>query len=87
MLWRNQRLKMAPVRGHFPLVIPVMMTPDDYRSVAIVSVPVAMEPTIMSVELGARAAIVITIIVPVASDPETETLCARDCRRGNCDGR
>jgi hypothetical protein len=43
----------------------------------------------MSVELGARAAIVSTvaIVIPVASDPEAKTLCARDCRRCNRDGR
>jgi hypothetical protein len=88
--WRGtgEVKKMAPVtRGHFPLVIPVMMTPYDYRSVAIVSVPVAMDPAITPVKLGARAAIFITIIVSVASNPETETLCVCDCRRCNRDGR
>jgi hypothetical protein len=78
--------KWPRLRGHFPLVIPVMMTPNDYPSVAIMPVPVAMEPTIMSVELGARAAIVITVF-SVASDAEAKTLCTRNCRRCNRDGR
>jgi hypothetical protein len=48
-----------------------------------------MQPAIMFVELRARAAIVITvpIITSVASDTEAKTLSARDCRRGNRDGR
>jgi len=82
---------MAPVKGHFHslLVVPVTVTLNDYRPVAIMSVPAAMQPAVMFVELGAGAAIVITvaIIIPVAPDPEAETLCARHCRRCNRDGR
>src|SRR6266403_5504033 len=84
--WRVTK-KMAPVRGHFPLVVPAMMTPYDYRSVAIAIVPAAMVSTLMPVERGARAAIFITIIVPVASESETEALGARYCGRCNRDGR
>jgi hypothetical protein len=40
-----------------------------------------MEPTVMPIELGARAAIVITIIVSVASDAEAKTLSTRHRRR------
>jgi hypothetical protein len=67
----------------------MVVTPNDYRSVATMPVPVAIEPTITSVELGARTAIVSTvaIVIPVASDAEAETLCAGDCRRCNRDGR
>src|SRR5260370_34601631 len=51
--------KWPRLRGHFPsVVIPIMvMTPDDYHSVAIVVVPATMPPAIMSVELSTRAAI------------------------------
>jgi hypothetical protein len=80
--------KMAPVKGPFSLVIPVTMTPDHDRSVAvIIAVPAAVESTIMRVEFGARPAIVIAVIIPVASDPEAETLCTRHCRRRNRKGR
>jgi hypothetical protein len=42
----------------------------------------------MRIEFGARTAIVIIpVIIPVASDPEAETLCARHCRRRNRKGR
>jgi hypothetical protein len=67
----------------------VTVTLNDYRSVAIVLVPAAVQPAIVFVELRARAAIVITvaIIISVASDPEAKTLSAGDCRRSNRDGR
>jgi hypothetical protein len=64
-----------------------MVTPNDYRSIAIVIVPAAMEPTVMPIELGAGAAIAITIIVSVASDAEAKTLSTRHRRRCNRDGR
>jgi len=66
------------------------MALNDYRSVAIVVVPTAMQTTVMSVELGTRAAIVVTIAiirVSVAADADTETLGARNRRNRNCDGR
>jgi len=64
-----------------------MVTPNDYRPVAIAIVPAAMVAAVMSVELGTRAAIVITVIVSVAAEPETESLGARHGRRSNRDGR
>ena len=84
--------KMAPVEGgHFPLVVPVMATLNDYRSVAIMSVPAAMKSPVVPIKLRARAAIVITVVISVvisvASEPEPETLRARNCRRCNRDGR
>jgi hypothetical protein len=64
------------------------VTLDDYRSVAIMIVPAAMQPAIMFVKLSTRAAIVtVAIIIPVASDPEAKTLSACHCRRRNRDGR
>jgi hypothetical protein len=62
-----------------------MVTPNNY-TVAIM-IPAAMPSTIMTVEFDARAAIVIPVIVPVASDPEAKPLGARHCWRGNRDGR
>jgi hypothetical protein len=67
-----------------------MVTLNDYRSVAIMIVPAAMQPAIMLVELSTRAAILITvaiITIPVAADAEVKTLSARHCRRCNRDGR
>src|ERR1700676_656799 len=81
--------KWPQLRGHSPLVVPVMVTLDDYRSVAVMVVPATMQPTVMLVELGARPAVVITIavvIISVAADPEAETLSACHSRRRNCDG-
>src|SRR5260370_11026930 len=65
-----------------------MATPDDDRSVAIMPVPAAVQPAVMSIELGARAAevIAVAIVIPVASDPEPETFSARYRRRCNRDG-
>jgi hypothetical protein len=66
------------------------MTLNDYRSVAVMVVPTAMQSAVMSVELGTRAAIVVTIAiirVSVAADADTETLGARNRRNRNCDGR
>jgi hypothetical protein len=67
----------------------VTVTLNDYRSIAIMIVPGAMQPAIMFVKLGTRAAIVITvaIIISVASDPEAKTLSACHRRRRNRDGR
>jgi len=64
-----------------------MVTPNDYRSVAIAIVPAAMVAAVMSVELGTRAAIVITVIVSVATEPETKSLGASYGRRCNREGR
>jgi hypothetical protein len=53
-------------------------------------VPAAMEPTVMTVDFDARAAIVVTvaiIIVTVAADPNAKSLSARHCGRCNRDGR
>src|SRR5438477_11026800 len=76
-------------RGHFPLVIPVTVTLNDYRSIAIMIVLAAMQSAIVSVKLSTRAAIVvaIAIIISVVTDAEAKTLRARDCRRCNRDGR
>ncbi len=87
--------RMAPVGGPSLisplLVVPMTVTFDDYRSVAIVIVPAAMQPAIMYVEPNARAAIVVVtiaiVIISVAADAEAETLRARDGRRRNRDGR
>jgi hypothetical protein len=65
-----------------------MVTSNDY-SVAIM-VPTAMPPSVMSVELGARAAIVIAvaiIVVRIATDAEAKSLGARYGRRCDRDGR
>jgi hypothetical protein len=61
-------------------------TLNDYCSVIAVIVPAAMVPAVMSIELGARAAIIITV-VSVASKSEAETLGARYCGRCDRDGR
>src|SRR4030088_1502752 len=80
--------KMAPITGPFSLVVPMMVTLDDYRSVAIMIVPAAMRPAIMFVKFGTRAAIVtVAIVISVASDPEAKTLSACHCRRRNRDDR
>src|SRR5260370_31819817 len=65
-----------------------MATPDDDRSVAVMPVPAAVQPAVISIELGARAAevVAVAIVVPVASDPEPETFSARYRRRCNRDG-
>jgi len=81
---------MAPLGGHSRLVVPVVVTLDDYRSVAIVVVPAAMQPAIMHVELRARAAIVVTvaiIVIPVAADAEAKALRAGDGWGRNRDRR
>jgi hypothetical protein len=66
----------------------VTVTPDHYRSVAVIMpIPAAVESTVMRVEFGAGTTIVIPVIIPVASDPEAETLCTRDCRRRDRQGR
>jgi hypothetical protein len=60
-------------RGHSPLVVPITVrTLNDYRSVAIMSVPAAMKSPVMPIELRARAAIVITVVISVASEPEAK---------------
>jgi hypothetical protein len=82
--------KMAPCLGAIfssLLVVPVTVTFNDYCSVTILIVPAAMVPTVMSIELGARAAIVITVVISIASESEAETLGARYCGRCNRDGR
>src|ERR1700738_4052601 len=82
--------KMAPVKGPFsvrlPLVVPMTVTLDDHRAVA-VAIPSAMPPAVMFVELGARPAklVTVTIVVAVAAAAETETLGARHCRRWHRD--
>jgi hypothetical protein len=71
------------------LVIPMMAPLDDYRTVTIVIVPAAVQAAIMFVELGARAAKIVTvaIVVAVASDPEPKTFRAGDGWRCNRKGR
>ena len=84
---------MVPIKGPFSslLVAPVtMVTLNDYRSVAIMIVPTAMQPAIRCVELGAGSAIIITVaivIISVAADAEAESLRACHGRRCNHDGR
>jgi hypothetical protein len=68
----------------------MVMTPDDYHSVAIVVVPATMPPAIMSVELSTRAAIVVSVaivVIAVAADAEAETLRVGNGRRRNRNGR
>jgi cell division protein FtsW (lipid II flippase) len=67
----------------------VTVTLNDYRPVAIISVPAAMQSAVMLVEPDAGAAIVITvtIIISVAPDAEAKTLSARNCGRRNRNGR
>jgi hypothetical protein len=68
----------------------MVVTPDDYRAVAIAVVPAAMHSPIMRVELGARASIVVTVtivIIPVAADADTKALRAGDGRGRNRDRR
>ena len=83
---------MAPLGAILVLVVPVVMvTLNDYSSVAVVIVPAAMQPAIMFVEPNARAAIVVIaiaiVIIWVAADAEAEILRARGGRRRNRDGR
>src|SRR3979490_2881707 len=67
----------APVEGPLGL-IPIAVTAlfDDYRPVAAVPVPAAMEAAVVFTELGARAAKVITITEPdaitVAADADAD---------------
>jgi hypothetical protein len=76
---------MAPVKGPFSfvvpmisLVVPMTVTLDDYRSVALMIVPAAMQPAVMFVELGTRAAIVISVavVISITPDPDAKTLTA-----------
>lgn len=85
----GSRQKNGPASGAiFPLIVPVTVTLDDERSVAVMPVPAAMQPAIMRVELGTRTIIVaVAIVVPVAADPNAKTLRACDSRRRNSDGR
>src|SRR5437588_6313005 len=69
------------------LVVPVMVTPNHHRSVTIAIVPAAMPATIVSVELGSRAAIAVAVTVAVATDAEAKSLGASHGRRSNRDGR
>jgi hypothetical protein len=65
-----------------------MVTPNNY-TVAIM-VPTAMPPSVMTVEFNARAAIVVTVAIIIASvgtDAETKPLSVRHCWRCNRDGR
>src|SRR3954447_7143195 len=80
---------MAPSGGHSVLVIPISVMPenDDSVSIVVATVPAAVPPAVMSVELGARSAIVIAIVVPVPADADAEPLGARHGRRRNRDGR
>jgi hypothetical protein len=64
-----------------------MVTPNDYRSVAVAIIPAAMPAPVMTVELGTGAAIIIAVIVPVATDAEAKPLGARHGRRRNREGR
>src|ERR1700730_8858276 len=82
--------KWPPLRGPSALVIPVMVTPDHDRAVAIAIVPAAMPAAVMSVELDARPAIIVAvaiIVVRVAADAEAEPLGARHGRRRDHEGR
>jgi hypothetical protein len=88
--------KWPRLRGHFllvvpmtVLVVPMAVTLDDYRSVAVTMVPAAMQAAIMGEKLGARPAKVVPVAVvfPVAADAEAEALCTRHRRRGNRKGR
>ena len=77
--------KWPPSGGHFPLV-PIMVTPDDYVTVAIAMIPSAMPATVMSIEPNPRTVIVaVAIVVSVAADPYTKSLSACDCRGRNGD--
>ena len=58
------------------LVIPVVVTPDDYP-VATILVPATVQSAVMSIELGARAAVIAIVVVAVASNPEANTLRVR----------
>jgi len=87
LLFLNGVKKNGPVKGPFPLVIPVTVTLDDHRSVAI-PIPAAVQSAVMCIELGTGAIIIaVAIVVPVAADPEAEALGAGDCRCRNSDGR
>jgi hypothetical protein len=79
---------MAPLGAILLLVVPiVMVTLNDYSSVAIVIIPASMQSAITLVEPNARATIVViavaVVIIAVAADAEVKTLRACDGRRGN----
>jgi hypothetical protein len=80
---------MAPVKGPSSLVVPITVTLNDYRSVAVMVVPAAVQAAIMLVKLGTRAAIVISVavVISVTPDPDAKTLSACHCRHRNRDGR
>jgi hypothetical protein len=64
-----------------------MVTPDDYRPVAI-AIPAAMQPAIMTIDLSTGAIIVaVAIVIAVAADPEAEALGTGNSRRRNRNGR
>src|SRR6478736_6985012 len=76
---------MAPIKGPFSLVVPIItVTFDDYSTIAVMFVPAAMQPAIVRIELCTRRAIVtVAIIIPVAADADTKALGARNGRRCN----
>ena len=66
------------------LVVPIMVTADDYLAVAVAVIPSALPAVVMPVNLNTGAVIIaVAIVVPVAADAEAEVLSACDCRRCN----
>ena len=83
MNFRDSQKKMAPFRGHLfssILVVPMMVAPNDYSSIPIMVVPVAMPATVISTVI---AIVAVAVVVTVTTEPEPEFLRARYRRRGS----
>ena len=78
---------MAPFRGHLfssILVVPMMVTPNDYSPVPIMVVPVAMPATVISTVI---AIVAVAVVITVTTEPEPEFLRARYRRRSSRQSR
>jgi hypothetical protein len=70
------------------LVIPMMVTPNDYRSIPIMVVPIAMPSTIIATIIATAIAVVaIAVVLTVTTEPEPEFLRARYRRRSDRNSR
>jgi hypothetical protein len=72
------------------LVVPMMVTPDDYSAIPIMVVPAAMPTTIISTVIAIVAvavAVAVAVVITVTTEPEPEFLRARYRRRSNRKGR
>jgi hypothetical protein len=66
------------------LVIPMMVTPNDYRSIPIMVVPTVMPSTIIATVI---AVVAVAVVLTVTTEPEPEFLRARYRRRSDRNSR